>query len=57
MVMRNSRHYLVVNRVKRGLKSGGAIIQPIINAFLLVAPFIPGEKNRAYTAAGGFYFG
>lgn len=57
MVMRNSRHYLVVNHVKRGLKSGGAIIQPIINAFLLVAPFIPGEKNRAYTAAGGFYFG
>lgn len=55
--MRNSRHYLVVNHVKRGLKSGGAIIQPIINAFLLVAPFIPREKNRAYTAAGGFYFG
>lgn len=46
MVMRNSRHYLVVNHVKRGLKSGGAIIQPIINAFLLVPLFaLPREEK------------
>lgn len=49
MVMRNSRHYLVVNHVKRGLKSGGAIIQPIINAFLLVPLFaLPREEKFVY---------
>lgn len=52
MVMRNSRHYLVVNHVKRGLKSGGAIIQPIINAFLLVPLFaLPREEKFVYVCA------